>query len=66
MAGQRRERHREAKQVGRDQRGARGRIDHPLKGNYRDRRECHLEPDWLLTRPRPGGAQHELQRNCAT
>lgn len=22
--------------------------DHPLKGNYRDRRECHLEPDWLL------------------
>ena len=22
--------------------------DHPLKGNYRDRHECHLEPDWLL------------------
>jgi mRNA interferase YafQ len=22
--------------------------DHPLKGNYRNRRECHLEPDWLL------------------
>lgn len=22
--------------------------DHPLKGNYRGRRECHLEPDWLL------------------
>ena len=23
-------------------------LDHPLKGNYRGRRECHLEPDWLL------------------
>lgn len=22
--------------------------DHPLKGNYISRRECHLEPDWLL------------------
>ena len=22
--------------------------DHPLRGNYRDRRECHIEPDWLL------------------
>ena len=22
--------------------------DHLLKGNYRGRRECHLEPDWLL------------------
>ena len=22
--------------------------DHPLKGNYRGRRECHLEPDLLL------------------
>ena len=22
--------------------------DHPLKGNYKDRRECHIEPDWLL------------------
>ncbi len=22
--------------------------DHPLVGNYKDRRECHLEPDWLL------------------
>ena len=22
--------------------------DHPLKGNYRDSHECHLEPDWLL------------------
>ena len=22
--------------------------DHPLKGNHKDRRECHIEPDWLL------------------
>ncbi|MBF0806199.1 MULTISPECIES: type II toxin-antitoxin system YafQ family toxin [unclassified Streptococcus] len=22
--------------------------DHPLKGNYQDFRECHIEPDWLL------------------
>ena len=22
--------------------------DHPLVGNYRGRRECHIEPDWLL------------------
>jgi len=22
--------------------------NHPLKGNYQGRRECHLAPDWLL------------------
>lgn len=22
--------------------------DHALIGNYRNRRECHVEPDWLL------------------
>jgi mRNA interferase YafQ len=22
--------------------------DHPLLGSYAGRRECHLEPDWLL------------------
>ncbi len=22
--------------------------DHPLSGNFKDRRECHIEPDWLL------------------
>jgi len=22
--------------------------DHALMGNYKGRRECHLEPDWLL------------------
>ncbi len=23
-------------------------LDHPLSGKYKDRRECHIEPDWLL------------------
>lgn len=23
-------------------------VDHPLKGEYTDCRECHVEPDWLL------------------
>lgn len=22
--------------------------DHSLSGNYASRRECHIEPDWLL------------------
>lgn len=22
--------------------------DHALRGNFKDRRECHIEPDWLL------------------
>jgi len=22
--------------------------EHNLKGNYKDRKECHIEPDWLL------------------
>jgi len=22
--------------------------DHPLKGEYKDCRECHITPDWLL------------------
>ena len=22
--------------------------DHALKGNYTERRECHISPDWLL------------------
>lgn len=22
--------------------------DHPLKGNRKDERECHITPDWLL------------------
>jgi mRNA interferase YafQ len=22
--------------------------DHPLIGNYKGRRDCHIEPDWLL------------------
>ncbi|MFZ4658671.1 MAG: type II toxin-antitoxin system YafQ family toxin [Caldilineaceae bacterium] len=23
-------------------------LDHPLKGNWRGYRECHIQPDWLL------------------
>jgi mRNA interferase YafQ len=23
-------------------------LDHQLIGNYKDRRECNIEPDWLL------------------
>ena len=23
-------------------------FDHALTGNYNNRRECHIEPDWLL------------------
>ena len=23
-------------------------LDHPLKGKYKDCRECHITPDWLL------------------
>jgi mRNA interferase YafQ len=22
--------------------------DHPLKGEWQDHRECHIQPDWLL------------------
>jgi len=22
--------------------------DHPLRGDYKDHRECHIQPDWLL------------------
>ena len=22
--------------------------DHPLKGHWRGRRDCHIEPDWIL------------------
>ena len=29
--------------------------DHPLAGNWKDHRECHLRPDWLLVyRLEPG------------
>jgi mRNA interferase YafQ len=23
-------------------------VDHPLKGQYVEKRDCHLEPDWIL------------------
>ena len=22
--------------------------DHPLKGEYKNKRDCHIEPDWIL------------------
>ena len=22
--------------------------DHPLKGSWKERRDCHIEPDWIL------------------
>ena len=22
--------------------------DHPLSGNWKNRRDCHIEPDWIL------------------
>ncbi len=22
--------------------------DHPLSGKYKDKRDCHIEPDWIL------------------
>jgi mRNA interferase YafQ len=22
--------------------------DHPLRGTYKDKRDCHIEPDWIL------------------
>ncbi len=22
--------------------------DHPLRGEYKDKRDCHIEPDWIL------------------
>lgn len=28
--------------------------DHKLTGNYKDRRECHIEPDWLLIYKKSG------------
>jgi mRNA interferase YafQ len=28
--------------------------DHKLSGNYKDRRDCHVEPDWVLIyKPEP-------------
>lgn len=23
-------------------------LDHPLKGEFQNKRDCHLEPDWVL------------------
>ncbi len=29
--------------------------DHPLTGSFKGRRECHVEPDWLLIYKLEGG-----------
>jgi mRNA interferase YafQ len=29
--------------------------DHPLAGDWKDYRDCHVEPDWLLIYMREGG-----------
>ncbi len=35
--------------------------DHSLTGNYANRRECHIEPDWLLIY-KPGDAEIVFER----
>ncbi len=35
--------------------------DHPLKGEYKDCRDCHIEPDWILIY-RKSGKDLELIR----
>ena len=32
-------------------------LDHPLRGNWKDYREAHIEPDWLARR-KPQDFQH--------
>ncbi len=32
--------------------------DHPLKGDYRDCRDCHVEPDWILIYRAKGDKLH--------
>ena len=29
-------------------------LDHPLKGQYKGCRECHIQPDWLLIYSKEG------------
>jgi len=36
--------------------------DHPLAGNWRDHRECHLKPDLLLIYRKPGADVLQLVR----
>jgi len=36
-------------------------FDHSLTGNYASRRECHLEPDWLLIY-KPGNGEIIFER----
>ena len=36
------------KELAEDRRLAAHYQDHPLKGQYKDKRDCHLDPDWIL------------------
>jgi mRNA interferase YafQ len=36
-------------------------VDHFLSGNYANRRECHIEPDWLLVY-KPGAYEIIFER----
>lgn len=36
-------------------------LDHWLTGNYNNRRECHIEPDWLLIY-KPGSKEIIFER----
>jgi mRNA interferase YafQ len=36
--------------------------DHSLSGNYKNRRECHVEPDWLLIYYKPNSTDIIFER----
>jgi mRNA interferase YafQ len=37
--------------------------DHKLLGNYKDRRDCHVEPDWVLIyKPEPENSRIVFER----
>jgi mRNA interferase YafQ len=37
--------------------------DHKLVGNYKDRRDCHVEPDWVLIyKPEPENGRIIFER----
>jgi len=35
--------------------------DHPLKGDYRDCRDCHIDPDWILIYRIKGNELHLIR-----
>ena len=40
--------------------------DHPLKGDYRDCRDCHIEPDWILIYRIKGNELHLIRTGTHT